>query len=218
MQSCIRERRSIKGIRGSRVCKAAGLALILSSCASTQVSTPNSKEASFASKVCLNSTGRGRITIGKEVKRFTYQAQIKEESFILGIDIPFKGQESLVLPLKGRDLKGSLYKKVSAKLLKSRKLNTSKVFDEFLLRSAALFSSIKNIKEGSCKQGKCLSGALSESSDRVIYSEPWSKNYKLLVNFERFSKGHYRHMKVKAYSISKKKSPLSLDLVVDECQ
>lgn len=178
------------------------------------------EESDFASRICIDSTGRGRLKVAGESNRFTYQAKAQGQEFTLGIDIPFKGQETLILPLdnSGEKIGGSLYKKVSKRLLKKRRLRTVKLFDEFLLQSADLFSSLRKIQSGKCNAQSCLKGKIEDTENGQLYRSAWSEDYELVVEFKRFSKGIYKSMRVKAVSTQKSKTPLSLDLAIDECQ
>jgi hypothetical protein len=166
----------------------------------------------------VNSTGRGRLKVSSESNRFTYQAASKNQKYTLGIDIPFKGQETLVLPLnENGELGGSLYEKISDTLLGKRKLKTVRLFDKFLLSSANFFSSIEKIQRGECKADKCLKGTVSQTDSGEVYRSAWSKNYELVVKFKRLNEGQYKSVRVQAVNLKSKKSPLALDLAIERC-
>lgn len=167
----------------------------------------------------MNSTGRGRLKVSSQESRFTYQAAVKDLDYTLGIDIPFKGQETLTLPLASKkNLGGSLYQKVSKSLLKKRKLKAVQLFDDFLLQSAKFFDGISKIQNSQCSDSQCLNGQILKTDKGEQFRSAWSDEYELVIDFGRLRSGMYQSIRVKALHMKSKKNPLSLDLALDSCQ
>ena len=223
MQNISRKRRSYKRFRGFGICTIACIQVILSSCSlfenkKTTSITDDQLKKEIQAGLCLSASGRGRITTGKEKNRFTYQSQIKNHVFELAIDIPFKGQETLKLPLrKPFKFSGSIYSKTKKELSSSKHRNIEKIFDAFLFRSAKFFAYASN--EESCENISCLSGTLEKLNDAVAYQAPISKRFVFDLELKNNIQGHYRNISIRTSDAANAGKPLlALDLIVDSCQ
>lgn len=138
----------------------------------------------------------------------------------MGIDIPFKGQETLVLPFAEEGIvSGTIYKKVKKSLLKRRQLKTLSLFDGLLLESAHLFSSINNSSKY-CHDASCLKGILKKNEDGYEYRSQLQESSYLTVNFGKMKSSIYEYISIKGFQDRNgvSKHVLSMDLLMDSCQ
>ncbi|EQC47331.1 hypothetical protein [Bacteriovorax sp. Seq25_V] len=156
--------------------------------------------------------------MGEEKNRFTYQSEIKNGFFELAIDIPFKGQETLKLPLtKPFKFSGTIYKKTKDELSKSTHKNLTKIFDAFLFRSAKFFAFASG--EKSCEEVSCLSGTIERIDNAVIYQAPISKRFMFDFELKNKISSYYRNLSIRTIDAANSEKPLlALDLIVDTCQ
>ena len=176
----------------------------------------------MASGLCEQFKGRGRLNFGKKQERFTYNAVFNKKTFSLAIDVPFKGQETLILPLSAEDkVEGTLYKKISKNLTASSHFKTKNVLDDFLLQNRLLFSDIKNIDSNYCDD-KCLTGKVKHFSDgKLVYLNQMNGPFLFRAEFSRLIANEYKVIQLhglrKEKNSEKKQRVLALDLIVDSC-
>ncbi|WP_412463018.1 hypothetical protein [Halobacteriovorax sp. RT-2-6] len=228
-----RTRRNSKLYRKAGLCAFAGFTLI--SCTTNPKDLSDKAGAStnkveahklLTSGICQEFKGRGRLKFGKNQERFTYNAILNKETFSLAIDVPFKGQETLILPLDASeelaaDISGTLYKKISTELVKAKRYSSLKILNDFLLRNRLFFSEIKNIDSNYCDRG-CLEGDIKHYSDGTVeYKTPMIGNYEFNASFSQLQENEYKFIRLEGIHNSKKTNKkqrvLALDLIVDSC-
>lgn len=194
-----------------------------------RVASTNKVEAHklLTSGLCREFKGRGRLKFGKQQERFTYNATFNKQAFSLAIDVPFKGQETLVLPLDANqelvaEVGGTLYRKISTDLKKSKRFKSLKILNDFLLRNRLFFSDLKTIDSNYCDKG-CLEGDVKHYSDgSVEYKTQMIGNYEYRASFSQLQENEYKVIRLEGMhtsTTSKKISRvLALDLIVDSCE
>lgn len=170
--------------------------------------------------MCKSFSGRGRISLNNEKNRFTYQAKIKDKKFDIGIDIPFKGQETLILPLvKPFKFEGSMYEK-SINEIRKNKNNTfaEKLLKSFLFRTSNFISFAHRENDYACKGWQCLDGVFSQDGNDIVYEAALSKKYVYQAKLKNLRDGFYHTVSFSTFDIEKPEvSTLAMDLTVDEC-
>lgn len=176
----------------------------------------------MSSGLCKEFKGRGRLNFGERQERFTYNAILNKKTFSLAIDVPFKGQETLILPLSSNGkVGGTLYKKISKNLISANHLRTKKVLDDFLLENRLLFSDIRNVDSNYCDE-RCLDGKVTHFSDgKLTYIKEMTGPFEFKAEFNRLIANEYKiiqlHGLKKLKNSNKKQRVLALDLIVDSC-
>ena len=223
MQSYSRKRRSDKRARKFRgLAFACFSVILLTSCGLISKPTKLDKEYYKNEKkvkeyACLSSNGRGRIRFHEEKEQFTYQSESKKDGLWLGVDIPFKDQEVLVLPYgHGKMPSGSLYEKMSKKLTAKRKFKSLQVLDGFLKNAGRFFDRIDQMQKGTCKKSSCLPGILLVERKDLTYEMFLTRKSKMEISFSDINNGHYSRMSVAALS-NGGNIILKMDLKVDKC-
>ena len=159
------------------------------------------------------------MKLSKESNRFTYQSAIKDDFYVLAIDIPFKEQETLMLPLVSKKVKGSLYEKTQEKLLKGRKLNVLKSFNMFLSSASVLFSQVNMLQNGKCTSAPCVDGELTHRDNAYLVQKKIKDSFYLNAMFKGNMDGYYKYLKIWATrSPESSSSNMSIELIVDSCQ
>lgn len=172
---------------------------------------------------CSKASGRGRIVLGNETNRFTFQSAITKSHYEIAIDIPFKGQETIKLPLqKPFNFSGSLYEKsvIELKLQRDKTpKNTKKLLDTFLLRTSKFISLLTISNNETCTEEKCLDGVLNFTEASVDYEAPLSQKFVYSALLKNAQNGYYSSLNFKASDPNgEAKALLALDLVVDACE
>lgn len=227
MQTTIRKRRCLKEFRIPRGIKIACFSLVITSCSIFKVEQDKSNDP-FAKNLkqsqsyfCHKSSGRGRIVLGSETNRFTFQSKVEDNFFEIAIDIPFKGQETLRLPLvKPFKFQGSLYEKSTKEIEADvRAKNSKKILDAFLFRTAKYVSLLTgHVDSTQCAGEKCLDGILVIENDEVSYEAPLSKLFLFQAKAKKGAATYFGSMSFKAQNPDKaSKSLLALDLIMDSC-
>ncbi|RZF22724.1 hypothetical protein DAY19_02830 [Halobacteriovorax vibrionivorans] len=223
-----RTRRNSQLYRKAGLCALACFTLI--SCATPKKTSTSTKASTdkvtahklLSSGLCKEFKGRGRLNFGKKQERFTYNAIFNKETFSLAIDVPFKGQETLILPLAtGKKVEGTLYKKISKNLVAANHLRTKNILDNFLMQNRLLFSDIRNVDSNYCDD-KCLPGKVTHFSDgKLVYSKQMSGPFEFKAEFSRLVANEYKVIQLhglrKLKNSQKKQRVLALDLIVDSC-
>ncbi|MFG1493479.1 hypothetical protein [Halobacteriovorax sp. ZH4_bin.1] len=177
----------------------------------------------LSSGLCKEFKGRGRLKLGKNQDRFTYNAILNKKTFSLAIDVPFKGQETLILPLDAtRPVEGTLYKKISTELVKAGRYTSLKILDDFLLKNRLFFSDLKNIDSNYCDNG-CLEGKLTHySNGNVDFERKMLGKYEYHASFSQLEANEYKFIRLEGIRYSKNPQKeqriLALDLIVDSCE
>lgn len=228
MQTTIRKRRCNKKFRILRGFKIASFALVLSSCSLFQQEQDPNK-INFSKKLKLNqeafckkASGRGRIVLGSESNRFTFQSSATNDTFEIAIDIPFKGQETLILPLsKPFKFSGSLYEKSLLEIDASSKAKgTRKILNAFLFRTAKFVSLLNGrIDSAQCSGEKCIDGIINFEESNIDYEAPLSKLYVYSAKTNKTQNTYFSKLSFRAQSPDPASKPLlALDLIVDVCE
>ena len=162
--------------------------------------------------------GRGRITSAGESNRFTYQSNKQAGKYLLGIDIPFKGQETLILESGEEKIAdGTLYTKLSEELVKNKRFNSLKLLNLYLSKFSKFIESINASRIGNCEAERCFSGKMTSVDDTAHYTEKISNTFNFEVSMSGSIGGYYKRMTVLALHNKKKKDVFKLDLLFDQC-
>lgn len=171
---------------------------------------------------CKKASGRGRIVLGGESNRFTFQSSVTDDTFEIAIDIPFKGQETLILPLvKPYKFSGSLYEKSLLEIDASSKTKgTRKILNAFLFRTAKFVSLLNGrIDSSQCAGEKCIDGIINFEESNIDYVAPLSKLYVYSAKTNKTQNTYFSKLSFKAQSPDPSSKPLlALDLIVDACE
>ena len=155
------------------------------------------------------------MVIGNQSNRFSYES-FYEEHFKFGIEIPFKGEETLFFKVGNPE--GSIYKKVSSNLLKRRQINTLKAFNIFIEELSVFFDTVWSAKNGQCDAEKgCHFGTINDNSGEVSIIKKLNNQLNLHLNFSELK--NLRYGKVRASLIRGRdgQTLYQLSLRIDSC-
>ncbi len=134
------------------------------------------------------------MVIGNQSNRFSYES-FYEEHLKFGIEIPFKGEETLFFKVGKPE--GSIYKKVSSSLLKRRQINTLKAFNAFIEELSVFFDTVWSVQNNRCDTEKgCHFGTINDNSGEVTIIKKLNYQLNLHLNFSELK--NFRYEKVQA--------------------
>ena len=92
--------------------------LFIISCASTEQRKPLNSGTfkKYLGAACLTGEGQGRVEIGPDQFLFDYGSQLERNTWMLGVDVPMRGEEDLLIKKKGKGFlfEGSFYRQLAA--------------------------------------------------------------------------------------------------------
>ena len=123
MQRRIRETRDLTSSRKSSVSSSTGIKIailftlsVLTSCGGQDrvartfdLSNPSVAFDQSVGMICLSGEGKGKIKSGSKSHSFNFESKIDSNEWLLGISIPFLGEEVLKLNLNSGKASGGLY-------------------------------------------------------------------------------------------------------------
>ena len=238
MQSSIRNRRSNEGDFKSRKPKTTcfrkislllGAAFVLTGC--SHIKTTKSTKA-FKS-LCLSGEGKGRISLNEGKYVFSYEnlLKLKEQEWLLGLQLPLHGEE--VLELKFKDaldskvqIGGSFFKRLSYAARKESREAELFQLKKVLIKMAVFLKTVHMVRIGdySCVKGKCHNDSehsftFVENADGLKVEFPFDSNHRFVIN-ARANSSYYRKINFILFDKRRRstgRQPFSLSLIHRQC-
>ncbi len=156
----------------------------------------------------------GRIKTTEDSNQFSFSS-ILTDNLSLAIDIPFKGEETLIFhPEKP---KGSIYRKTKASLRLEQGELRPKEFSQFVKEAALFFELLSRVKTSSCSQEKCQFGTVSEGNGRLIVKKELNSKVNLQLSFVDSRPDFFKRISMGLSRRGVEESLVKIDLKIKDC-
>jgi hypothetical protein len=206
-----------------------GAALLFGGCSHTKTTKPQKPFKAL----CLSGSGKGRIASadGKYVFSYENLFKLKEQEWLLGLQLPLHGEEVLQLGFKEAidsnvAIGGNFFKRLSRAAKAEKREEELAQLKKVLIKMSVFLKTVHMVRIGdySCVKGQCHKGArhafaFSEDAEGLKVEFPFDSNHKFVIN-ARANSSYYR--KINFILIDKRRrrgsrQPFSLSLIHRQC-
>ncbi len=151
---------------------------------------------------CLESSGKGRIEIGREKHVFDYYStlEFEKDSFTVSLDLPVYGEEILNISLKQNKISGSFY----------RRIKNSDLVKKFLLAWRDWIIARKG--------NKLPNAELSHEKDQLLLTTALGEKESVTLTLHAFNNDSYFSRQTLRYKNSVTNLEAKLELFTNECR
>ncbi len=200
------------------------MALLLLGGCSTSITTSNDTFTNeLLTPVCLSGGGRGRLAFNDEKYSFEFESllNLRKHAWTIGVEIPFRGEELLILNYLRKTLKLN-NKRIKINHNQLNKLNKRKMLGLFIDKLILFLNLYEKLNEKKVT-------TRSEGSEKITWKHeqdelhilfPIDKNLSMKVTFAKLSNNYYQQI---FWALSDKNNygfhhyPFKLDLYLDGC-
>ncbi len=151
-----------------------------------------------------------------ESNQFTFSAVLKD-TLSLGIDVPFKGEETLIFD--SNKPSGTIYLKTMRYLVSQKSPRLKPIeFKRFLQEVSKLFSNIDDIREHGCRENKCQFGTISSLGNGVEIKKDLDSKVNLHLSFEDYGSGYFKKVAISLLGRGLSDPLMKIDLRVKQCE
>ncbi|MCK5883254.1 MAG: hypothetical protein KAG61_06165 [Bacteriovoracaceae bacterium] len=153
--------------------------------------------------ICLSGEGKGKIKSGKKSHSFNFESKLDSNEWLLGISIPFLGEEILKLNLNSGKASGGLYRYFIRELKKRKKSGRNRAVARHAFKQTSHF--LKGMGEvinnpdlcssgfqGGALVGKCKNGINYSLTESGLQLSTQSKLQKTSANFSRLGEEFFQ--------------------------
>tara|TARA_R110000868_G_scaffold86182_10_gene241748 strand:+ start:1603 stop:2109 length:507 start_codon:yes stop_codon:yes gene_type:complete len=151
---------------------------------------------------CLESSGKGRIELGREHHVFDYYSTINKESenFVVALDLPIYGEEILNLSLKQQKISGSFTRRIQ------QTRTTQKFFNVWQKWIVAR------------NRGVLPTSGIELQGDKLILTDTLSANESVTLTLHALTNDSYFARQTLKYRHSATNTEMTLEMFTTECR